>query len=121
MPTQPDYSAIPDGDWHVVEVTDDYIRSEAWLDTDKTTKVQRTQYLADDLLQRANAQEYEDSEGLRFADRDVGALGTMVARVPLNVFFDQLGDGVRSGDRDHLDWWLNQEANKPFRTFKGKI
>lgn len=119
-PSRPDLAkvlnALPDSAWTPFEVTEDYIRSYAVIDLggEKTT-VARTQYLADDLLQRANTQELNDSDGKRWGD------GKVVARVPLNKWFAELRDKVKEGDRDHLSWWLNKEENRPFRTFRGRV
>ncbi len=96
--------------------TPDYIVYQTVIDIGGVpTIAQKTTYLADDLLQRANAQEYADSEGKRWGD------GRVVARVPLNKVLAELGPHLRSGDRDHMRHWLNSEAARPFRTFKGRV
>lgn len=108
---------LPDSAWTVGDVGEDYVRS--WTQVDiggNLTTVWRTQYLEDDVLQAENRQRYNDSEGKRWGN------GRMVARVPLNVVFDESRDiakKMREGDRDHLKWWLSSEDARPFRTFKG--
>lgn len=124
-PTSPDpelkkaLEALPDSAWTVREVNEDYVRSSATLDIKgRMTEVWRTQYIADDLLQEANRQEFNDSEGKRWGD------GRVVARIPLNVLYDpsnELVQKMQEGDRDHMKWWLNSEGARPFRTFKGNV
>lgn len=120
MPSRSDLSkvldALPDSAWTPFEASDDYVRSYAMIDlAGNQVRVERTQYLADDLLQRANTQERNESDGRRWGD------GKVVARVPLNKWFAELRDKVKEGDRDHMSWWLNKEENRPFRTFRGKV
>mgnify|MGYP007122509218 CR=1 FL=1 len=110
---------LPESAWTLFERTEDYDRSFAVLTVGGEHKpVYRTQYRADEMLQKANTQEYNDSEGKRWGD------GKVVARLPLNVIFDgknQLAEKIREGDRDHMKYWLNSEAARPFRTFKGRV
>lgn len=108
---------LPDNAWTPFEVTDDYVRSFTMIDLGgNPVRAERTQYLADELLQKANTQEYNDSHGKRWGD------GKVVARVPLNVMYgSEMIAKIREGDRDHLSWWLNKEENRPFRTFRGKV
>lgn len=110
---------LPDSAWTVVlaECTVDYVVSETVIDIGGVpTVARRKQYRADDLLQRANAQEFNDSEGKRWKD------GRVVARLPLNVLFGtEIAQKLREGDQDHMKWWLNSEAAKPFRCFRGRV
>jgi len=116
MLSRSEFEAIPEHRWTAFDVTDDYVRSYTYVDINGTmVRAERTQYLADQLLQDANRQEYNDSAGKRWRD------GRVVARVPLNKWFADLRNKVKAGDRDHLTWWLNREENRPFRTFKGKV
>jgi hypothetical protein len=107
---------LPDSAWTPVETTADYVISETVIDiAGQPTVARRTQYIADETLQAANAQEYADSEGKRWKD------GRVVARVPLNKVLAEMGPYLRSGDRDFTRWWLNRPENLPFRTFRGKV
>jgi len=114
-----DLQQLPEGSWTPFEWTDDYVRSFTVVNVGGTpVRAERTQYLADDLLQKANTQEYNESDGKRWGD------GKVVARVPLNVLFDpknQLAEKIKEGDRDHMSWWLNSEQARPFRTFRGRM
>ena len=124
-PSRPDpelkdaLEALPESAWTIGEVTDDYIRSYANLDIKgRMTEVWRTQYIADDHLQKVNTHQFNESEGKRWGD------GQVVGRIPLNVLYDpnnQLVEKMREGDKDHLKWWLNSEQARPFRTFKGNV
>lgn len=116
MTSRSELDNLPESAWTPFEQTDDYIRSWATVEIDGVREtVIRTQYLADDLLIKANAEEYKDSENKRWGD------GRVVARMPLNKWFAELRDSVKAGDQDHLNWWLDQEKNKPFRNFKGRM
>jgi hypothetical protein len=71
-----------------------------------------------DELIEANQRSFEESHGKRFGD------GQIVGRIPLNVLFDpktQLAAKIREGDRDHMKWFLNSDAARPYRTFRGKV
>lgn len=114
-------ASLPEESWIPVPGLSgaDYVRSYTLIDIGGIpTEVWRTQYLADADLQALNTHEFNESEGKRWGD------GKVVARVPLNVLLDpkhEIAAKKREGDRDHLKWWLDSEAAKPFRTFKGRI
>jgi hypothetical protein len=114
-----DYSSIQEFSWTPFERTEDYIRSFTIISIDgMPVRAERTQYLADETLQRANTQEFNDSDGKKWGD------GKVVARLPMNVLFDpanQIAKKLKEGDRDHMTWWLNSDAARPFRTFKGRM
>lgn len=115
-PDKADFERIPESSWRIMEITEDYVRSYADVTVEGAPmRVERTQYLADQMLQDANRHEYAESEGKRWGG------GRVVARVPLNYLFKHLARHMREGDRDHMKWWLNREENLPFRTFKGKL
>jgi len=102
--------------WELLEVTPHYRRWIAPLDG--TRYVMKTEYLADEALIAQNQQDLHDSQTKRFGD------GKVIARVPLNVLFDrttQIMEKLREGDRDHLKWFLNSEAARPYRCFRGKV
>ena len=114
---------IPDSAWRVVEVTETHRVSQAVVELrGKSIPIQRRELLGDEELQKINNHLYETSD--RFSQREVGAMGTPVANIPMSMVFNpktEIADKLRSGDRDHLTWWLNQEENRPFRTHKGKL
>ena len=116
MTRSPDPLDIHGGDWEVFEVTPEYRRSRLWISEDQY--IQRTEFLADEQLIADNQQHFNDSIGRRWGD------GQVAARIPLNVLFSsqsQLSQKAAEGDRDHLKWWLNSEAARPYRTFKGVV
>jgi hypothetical protein len=112
-----DPSKIPDSAWQLFEVTPEYRRYRVIID-ENGSYAQKTEFIADDKLVADNQQEFNDSYGKRFGD------GRVVARIPLNVLYgqqSQITQKMREGDEDHLKWWLNSEAARPFRTFRGHI
>ena len=112
-----DPSRIPDDAWELVEITPLYRRYVVMID-DAGSFAMKTEYLANDKLIADNQQEFNDSIGRRFGD------GKIVARIPLNVLYSsesEINKKMIEGDEDHLKWWLNSEAARPFRTFRGHI
>ena len=110
---------IADSDWHLVELTEDFRVWEAvtMIDGEPIT-VRKREYLADELIQKANQQEYNDTEGQSFGDGFIGG------RIPLNVLFDpknQLVEKLQEGDRDHLSWFMDRDENRIWKTRKGKF
>ena len=72
-------------------------------------------FVGEDTLLKMNADAFNDSQGRRFG------YGKVVARIPLNVFFQQFPKRLQDGDADFTKWWLNQERNRVWRTFRGVI
>lgn len=108
--------AIPDDAWTLYQVTDTYRRYMCKIDDHRTAF--KTEYLGEDEILALNKQEFDDSHGKRFGD------GRVVARIPLNVLYNpanQIIEKQIEGDRDHLKWWLNSEAARPYRNFRGKV
>jgi hypothetical protein len=44
-----------------------------------------------------------------------------MASIPLNVFYRDLAPRLKDGDADYVKWFLNNEQNRPYRTFRGKV
>lgn len=107
---------LPASAWIAVARTEDCVIYETVIDVAGTTTVAtKREYLADDLLQAVNSQQFNDSDGKRWGD------GKVVARVPINKWLQDFAPRLQEGDRDYSKWWLNREANRPFRTFKGRV
>ncbi len=104
------------GDWEVYEVTPEYRRSRLWLD--ETRYIVRTEYLQDEELIELNRQEFNDSQTQRFKD---DAVGTKVASIPLNRFYQDVAPRLKDGDKDFLPWYLDRSENRWMRTFRGTI
>lgn len=68
----------------------------------------------DDLL-ADNKTEFNNSLGKRWGD------GKVVARVPLNMFFDKLAEPMKQRDRKFIKRFLNDSSHAALRTFKGNI
>lgn len=111
--------ALPESAWRFVENTGTHIVQEA--DLGNGTRIQRRQLIGDEELQEINRHLYDTSG--RFSQREAGAIGTPVANIPLSVLYGDSGIAkrIRAGDREHLTWWLNSEAARPYRTHKGKL
>lgn len=112
-----DPSRIPADQWEFEGYSSDGLRRHYvyWIDREKGLGFRKTENLAGDDLLKGNQEEYNDSFGKRFGD------GRVVARIPLNVFFQQFPSRLKEGDRDFVKWFLNHENNRPFRTFRGRI
>lgn len=111
-----DFGTIPDSAWTLFEVDDNQRRYFCKIDDTRT--VVKTEYLGNDELIEANQQAVHDSYGKRFGDMP------KVASIPMNVFYDpktQLVEKLQQGDKDHMKWFLNSEAARPWRTFRGNI
>ena len=112
---------IRDDAWEFVEITEDFIRHRAPIErlaSGDVIYIYRTTPRAIDAMLEDNKRSFEESHNKRFGD------GQIVGRIPLNVLFDpanQLVQKIREGDRDHMKWWLNSEAARPFRTFRGRV
>ena len=115
--------------WEVVETTPHYRRSIGRGTHPKTglpIEVQRTEFLADEEIQKLNTEERNSRDSKAWsagAGSDKG--GNMplirVGRIPLNKFFSEVSEKMQAGDKDHLYWWLNRDENAPFRTKSGKL
>ena len=80
---------------------------------DEGSFIIRTEYLEEDTLLEQNRQLLNDSQTKRFGD------GRVVARIPMNVLY-----GTHAGrwnDPDFTRWFLNSDAARPYRTFRGKV
>lgn len=99
--------------WEVFQVTPEFRRSRIEMEPGKF--IVKTEYFADDELLEDNARLLDESQTQRFGD------GKVIARIPLNRFYQDLASGIKQGDKDHLKWWLNRDENKPFRTFRGRV
>lgn len=101
------------GDWELYEVTPDCRRYRLEIEPGKF--IIRTEWLATDDIIEENKILFNESDGQRWGD------GKVAARVPLNVFYQQIAPRLKEGDEDYVKWFLNHESGKPFRTFKGRV
>lgn len=74
----------------------------------------RTETPVDDLI-ADNAMEFNASAEKRWGD------GKVVARIPLNLFFDKLAEPMKQRDKKYISRFLNDGDNRVFRTFKGTV
>ena len=117
MPSLPDPSRIPDDQWTFEGVSSDGLRRHYvyWVDKANGVGFRKTENLVEEDLLAHNRDRLNDSQGQRFGD------GKVVASVPLNVFYRDFASRLREGDTDFMRWWLNNDENKPYRTFRGKV
>ena len=115
--------------WRVVETTPVY-RLSIGHGTHPVTgiefTVERKEYLAENALLGLNAERRNNTSGKRWSAGMVSDKGGNVPMVhvgstPMNKFFAECAEGVRTGDTDHLKWFLNRDENKPFRTRDGAL
>lgn len=117
MSSLPDPSRIPDDLWEFEGVSSDGLRRHYvyWVDKANGVGFRKTENLVEEDLLAHNRERLNDSQGQRFGD------GKVVASVPLNVFYRDFASRLREGDTDFMRWWLNNDENKPYRTFRGKV
>lgn len=115
--------------WRVVETTPLY-RLSVGHGTHPVTgiefTVERKEFLAEDELLALNKERRNNTASKRWssgAGSDKGGNMPMVhvGSVPLNKFMADCADGIRTGDADHLKWWLQRDENQVFRTREGKL
>lgn len=122
MTSQPDYSnidpsRIPEDQWEFSGYTEDGLAAEFifWLDKETGAHIKRKVNLVEEDLIKLNQDEYNESHSKRFGD------GRVVARIPMNVFYRDFAERLKTGDKDYTKWWLNKNDNAPYRNFRGKF
>ena len=120
MTSLPDPSRIPDHLWEFEKFSDDGLRRHYvyWIDKAKGLGFRKTENLIEEELIARNQEDLKDSYGKRFSD---DAIGTKMASIPLNVFYRDLAPRLKEGDTDYVKWFLNNEQNRPYRTFRGRV
>lgn len=117
MTSLPDPSRIPDDQWEFDGVSNDGLRRHYvyWVDKANGLGFRKTENLVEAELLARNKESLNASHGQRFGD------GKVVASVPLNVFYRDIAPRLKEGDDDFAKWWLNNEKNRPYRTFRGTV
>lgn len=75
----------------------------------------RTDYPADRLVDENKAIGAE-----RAGKRQMEGVGELVARVPLNLYFNKLAEAERQRDDGFISRWLNDGDNAGFRVREGR-
>ena len=88
--------------------------TSTWMLTEGNKVTFKTETPVDNIL-KANEEAYINSLSQNWGN------GRKVASVPLNVFYDQLGEAHSCGDQKYIDKWMNDADNAAFRTFKGRV
>ena len=120
MTSLPDPSRIPDDQWTFDGVSQDGLRRYYvhWVDKAKGLGFRKTENMVEEELLKFNKESLDNSYGKRFKD---DAIGTKMASIPLNIFYRDLAPRLKEGDSDYVKWFLNNEQNRPYRTFRGKV
>jgi hypothetical protein len=77
--------------------------------------VRKTESLIAEELLEQNHQCMIENQNERWGD------GQIAASIPLNVFYDKLGQAVKEGNQGYIKKWLNDSDNKMYPTFPGQI
>lgn len=77
--------------------------------------VRKTECLVDDDILEMNKQCMIENQNARWGD------GQIVASIPLNVFYAELGQAVKDGDQGYIKKWLNDSDKRMYRNFPGRI
>jgi hypothetical protein len=100
--------------WQLVE--DDPIRGIRRYRLDMGDHiVQRTEYYRTEGLLDANAQDRASLAGSKWGD------GQLVARIPLNLAWQELMPAIIDGDERYVARWLNDVDHSRFRVKEGKL
>lgn len=120
MTSLPDPSRIPDDQWIFDGVSQEGLRRHYvhWIDKENGLGFRKTENVVEDELLALNKESLNESYGKRFSD---DAIGTKMASIPLNVFYRDFAARLKDGDTDFIKWWLNNDQNRPYRTFRGKV
>lgn len=117
MPSLPDPSRIPDEQWEFEGLSQDGLRRHYvhWVDKENGVGFRKTENLVEEQLLARNSESLNASHGQRFGD------GKIIASVPLNIFYRDFAKRLKDGDDDFAKWWLNNDQNRPYRTFRGRV
>ena len=112
-----DPSRIPDEAWEYEGTSSDGLRVHYihWVDRERGVFFRKTENLAEPALIEHNKHLFNESQTQRFGD------GRVMARVPLNIFYRDVAPRLKQGDEDFMKWWLNNQQNRPYRTFRGRL
>lgn len=117
MSSPPDPSRIPNHLWEYEGNSLDGLRRTYTCTIDGYT-FRKTENLVEEELLALNRESLNDSYGSRFRDDPIG---TKVASIPLNIFYRDFPKHLKEGDTDFVKWWLNNQKNRPYRTFRGNL
>lgn len=104
------------GDWQLVSWNPETGHKLYELDLGDGHVIHREEYYADQELIDENKALYNESDGKRWGDN-----GRSIARIPLNVWLDQLSKPLQEHDESYVKKWLNSSENRQWRTFKGNV
>lgn len=118
---------IPDSAWKFVSRNEfmDIWEAEVTLPNGLKGVVRRKTYTEGPLLLKINEELRKESAGQRYTagmGSDKGGNMPMVqtASIPLPIYYRDISERQKAGDKDHLRWWLAQEENQMWRTNTGE-
>ena len=103
------------GDWRLFDENPALGIRRYRLDLGDGNAVMRTEYYAAETLLALNNQKQIDSLNKPYGD------GAVVASIPLNGLWGELGDAVRAGDDSYINRWLSDPDHSKFRTRRGRL
>lgn len=103
------------GDWKLFEEVPELGIRRYCMEVDgvRIIKTEMPKVVQD--LMRMNAEQRAESRGTRWGD------GAVVARIPLNIYFNELAEAANVGDDKYVNKWLNDADHAAFRTREGKL
>lgn len=125
--TEDDVRNIPASSYRLIDQNEDTRIWEADVELPNGMKgrVRKTEYIASAELLAHTAELRKESSNKRYTHgmgSDKGGNMPMVhtASIPTNVYMTEIAPRKAAGDKEHLRWWLRQEANAKFRTTEGE-
>lgn len=103
------------GEWQLLSDRPDIGQRKWIMAVDEHNLVVRTETYLPSLVAEANAEDFKASDGKRWGD------GQVAARMPLDLWFRDLGEATRQGDLAYKRRYFNNSDNARWRTFKGTI
>lgn len=118
---------VPDSAWKFVSRNEfqDIWEAEVTLPNGLKGVVRRKTYTEGPLLLAMNEEARKEASGRRYTHglgSDKGGNMPMVqtASIPLQIYFAEIAERRRQGDRDHMRWWLSRPENQQWRTNTGQ-
>lgn len=105
---------ITDGPWQLWK-HDPHTGVTTWMYFDGERRHWRTDYPVENIISDNRMLAAE-----RAGKRHVEGVGELVARVPLNIAFEQLNEAARQKDSGYLSRWLNDGDNAAWRVRGGR-
>ena len=120
--TEDDVRNIPASSYRLIDQGEDCRVWEADVELPNGMKgrVRKTEYIASAELLAHTAELRKESSNKRYthglgSDKGGNMPFVQTASIPLSVFYQEIAPYKRTGDKDHLRWWLRQPQNVKYR------